>query len=125
MVNARTKGHNAEREFIHYLEKNGITGLARNLDQTRDGGADILGLPRLCIEVKRCEILNIEKWWQQTLNEIKGRQIPVLVYRQSRKNWTIITLGNIIYSRDLTRVTINIDDWIKWVRMNINMLRKK
>jgi Holliday junction resolvase len=125
MVNARTKGHSAEREFIHYLEKNGITDLARNLDQTRDGGPDILGLPRLCIEVKRCEILNIEKWWQQTLNEIRGRQIPVLAYRQSRKHWTIITLGNIIYSRDLTRVTINIDDWIKWIRMNINMLRKK
>jgi hypothetical protein len=79
----------------------------------------------LCIEVKRCEILNIEKWWQQTLNEIRGRQIPVLAYRQSRKHWTIITLGNIIYSRDLTRVTINIDDWIKWIRMNISMLRKK
>jgi Holliday junction resolvase len=125
MVNARIKGHGAEREFIHYLEKNGIAGLARNLDQTRDGGPDILGLPRLCIEVKRCEILNIEKWWQQTLNEIRGRQIPVLAYRQSRKHWTIITLGNIIYSRDLTRVTINIDDWIKWIRMNISMLRKK
>ena len=125
MVNARTKGHNAEREFIHYLEENGITGLTRNLDQTRDGGSDVLGLPQLCIEVKRCETLNIEKWWKQTLNEIKGRQIPVLAYRQSRKHWTIITLGNIIYSQEVLRISIDIDDWILWVEVNIDKLRKK
>jgi len=128
MVNSRTKGHNGEREFIHYLEENGITGLTRNLDQTRDGGSDILGLPKLCIEVKRCETLNIEKWWQQTLNEIRGKQIPVLAYRQSRKPWTIVTLGNIIYSQApivrCIRITIDIDDWLLWVKVNMDMLRK-
>ena len=123
MVNARTKGHNAEREFIHYLEENGVTGLTRNLDQTRNGGSDILGLPKLCIEVKRCEKLNIEKWWKQTLNEIRGKQIPVLAYRQSRKPWTIVTLGSIILDRQLIRISIDIDEWIQWLEKNLNVLR--
>ena len=54
-VNSRGKGKRGELEFVNYLRDELGEGITRNLDQTRDGGRDILGVPGFCIEVKRCE----------------------------------------------------------------------
>lgn len=98
----RNKGHDGEREIVKLLQPIvemvlGEKRLVRNLQQSRQGGHDICGLEFLAIEVKRCETLEIEKWWKQTLKqaEMAGGSIPVLVYRQNRGKWNVMMFGRI------------------------------
>lgn len=77
------QGHNIERYSKH---------IQRNSLQSARGGHDIHGLPLISIEVKRQETLNINAWWEQcTRQAANAGLIPVLVYRQSRKEWRVIT----------------------------------
>ena len=90
-INSRQKGARGERELCKWLMDNlpGVPELSRTLDQARDGGADIMLLPPFAIEVKRCQVIEIEKWWKQA--EIQAEQtgrIPLLAYRANRKPWT-------------------------------------
>lgn len=123
-INSRDKGKNAEREVIlliekYFAEKGRKIILKRNLEQWRSGGYDIYGLNGICLEVKRCEKLEIDKWWEQTIQECPKNHIPVLIYRQSRKNWTVITVGNIIYSDVFVRISISIGEWLEWLTKHI------
>ena len=96
----RQKGHDGEREIVKLLQPIvelvlGEKRLVRNLQQTRQGGHDICGLEHLAIEVKRCETLEIEKWWKQTLRQsaMAGDAIPVLMFRQNRGKWRVMMYG--------------------------------
>jgi len=82
----RRKGAGGERELFRLLE--GQLGLIveRNLEQTRNGGADSISIPGLSIEVKRQERDWAEAWWQQALDQA-GDKVPVLAYRKSRQPW--------------------------------------
>lgn len=85
----RNKGANAEREFAKLLgEKLGLK-LERNLEQTRAGGHDLIGLPGIALEVKRCEQLAINQWWRQAVRQAGQGLIPCLAYRQNRKPWKV------------------------------------
>lgn len=93
----RDKGARGERELAKELyDRLGIE-LKRNLEQRRNGGYDLIGLP-FAIEVKRHEELRIKEWWIQAAHqaidacEAAGGQyiIPVLAWRQSRKPWTFM-----------------------------------
>ncbi len=93
MVNIRTKGASAEREVIQLLapviEPFGIE-LKRNLEQTRSGGCDLVGIPGMAIEVKRQENLAINSWWSQTVRQaLQRKEMPVLIFRQSRQRWKV------------------------------------
>ena len=88
------KGKDGERELSSLIrrelqDKFGIiVDIQRKIEQTRDGGFDLEGIPFMAIEVKRCEKLCIESWWKQTLRQASdARRLPVLAYRQSRKQW--------------------------------------
>ena len=96
-VNGRTKGQGGEREAGCYLGNIlGIAPLERNLSQTREGGADHLGIPGLCIEVKRQEVLSIRIWWNQVCRAADVRhEIPVLMYRQNRTPWQFVLPANV------------------------------
>lgn len=97
MVNVRTKGQNGEREAIRLFElwASPVTTalalselkLSRNLDQTRIGGYDVLGLDWMALEVKRQEKLSIPMWWRQCCSQADASQVPVLAYRQNRGPW--------------------------------------
>ena len=90
-IHSRNKGMGGEREFIR--EINVRTGIiaTRNLEQVRNGGADLIGVPGWAPEVKRCESLLIDKWWEQTLTQAAAvNSKPVLAYRQSRQPWRLV-----------------------------------
>ena len=74
-INSRTKGANGEREVADLLQRV-VTEVAllcgyvapqirRNTEQSQIGGEDLTGLPWWSIEVKRCERVELDKWWEQ------------------------------------------------------------
>jgi hypothetical protein len=123
----RRKGQSGEREFISLLQDRLELDLSRNLDQTRDGGYDILGIPQLAIEVKRQENLSIPSWWSQAAKQANKDQYPVLAYRQSRKPWTIIVPAKFVNSKlsNNSLVTIDIDLFCDLITLNFKIKKKK
>lgn len=89
---AKAKGATAERELAAVLagwawEAGFKLSLERNLEQTRGGGFDLNGGPRLAIECKRVETLAIPAWWAQAVRQAGDDLIPFLAYRQNKKQW--------------------------------------
>lgn len=96
-INSRAKGKSAERELINILKAHlpqYANDLERNLEQTRNGGHDILGLPGWAIEVKRYAKVtqgDLIGFWSQACEQARkdgGR--PALAYRLDRQDWRVI-----------------------------------
>lgn len=107
-INIRTKGATGEREVADMLnlivatvledfgysqveKDNHIHYAQRNQLQTAVGGLDLVNTYGFGIEIKRQEALSIEAWWKQCTTACKNGEMPVLIYRQSRKPWKVIT----------------------------------
>lgn len=96
-INSRAKGASAEREFIkelsEYLGDALTEPMKRNLEQTRKGGHDIVGLDGFAIEVKRYKRIkegDIVKFWAQAVDQARrvGAE-PVLAYREDFCSWRV------------------------------------
>lgn len=84
----RNKGAAYEREIVHELVERGYLA-ARNLTQTREGGADII-LQDFIIECKRRASIAIYDWLDQATLAAKGRKRPVVVARGDRRESVVI-----------------------------------
>lgn len=98
-INSRAKGKSGERELIGELKKllpsEMTSELTRNLDQTRDGGHDILGLDGWALEVKRyAEVLpaDLERFWKQACEQAaRNDEVrPALCFREDRRAWRTV-----------------------------------
>jgi Holliday junction resolvase len=88
---SRTKGAAAEREIAKLLRNELGFCIERNLDQTRSGGYDLLGIPGWALEIKRHERPSLATWWLQAIAQAEAAQLkPALAWRQSRKPWAIM-----------------------------------
>lgn len=96
-INSRAKGAAAERELINLLSENLgdflTEPMKRNLEQTRAGGHDIVGLPGWAIEVKRYKALTeglLEGFWEQAVRQAQevGAK-PALAYREDFRSWRV------------------------------------
>jgi Holliday junction resolvase len=93
----KAKGSAGERELAALLtayahEAGVVVDLTRNLEQTRGGGHDLLGLEDygMAVEVKRVEQMQMNSWWAQAVRQaerVDKHCIPVLAWRQNRKPW--------------------------------------
>ena len=125
---ARSKGQEGEREVIRLLAPivEEVCGqestLSRNLNQTREGGHDIVGLDWLAIEVKRQETLDVENWWRQTLRQAGDKREPVLIYRQNRKSWHVVMWAKVGEHR--CRATISLQDFQDWFRLTLKTMSR-
>ncbi|MEQ1635432.1 MAG: hypothetical protein ABL903_02000 [Methylococcales bacterium] len=120
MINSRNKGAGAERELSKLLYDELGVKLLRNLEQSRDGGHDLLAehgslLDGYAIEVKRyanVSMAMLKGFWQQAIGQAaNGNKIPVLMYRQDRQDWlAVIPLhvinGNLSESNHFDSVAI-------------------
>jgi hypothetical protein len=111
MVNIRIKGASAEREIAEKLNvvirrilkeftddetilNNHNYYVQRNQNQTAVGGNDLVNTYGFGIEIKRQEVLNINTWWVQCTKAAQlNSEIPVLLYRQTRKPWKCVIQG--------------------------------
>ena len=92
----RRKGADGERELIALLREHLGEELTRNLDQARDGGADLKGgmlLAGYAIECKRAAKAEVRRWWEQAFAQaydVADGRTPVLAYRLDRKPWQFV-----------------------------------
>jgi hypothetical protein len=85
----RRKGADGELEVVKIARAHGWPA-SRNLDQARDGGADIAGIAGVCLEVKRTEIAHPWNWWAQVTAAAGATQLPVVAFRRSSSPWLAI-----------------------------------
>ena len=92
-MNSRRKGKAGENELVRLLKDElGDATIRRNLDQTRDGGCDILGVGPFRIEVKRCEKPRWGAWRKQAIEQA-GDGIAVIAWRANGKPWEFDFVG--------------------------------
>lgn len=90
MTNRKRKGNGGEIEVCKLIFDNLGIEVHRNLQQTRDGGADIKLKP-YSIEVKRrAAIGNIYDWMSQATSGCDTAERPIVVCRADRKQWLAI-----------------------------------
>lgn len=114
-INSRAKGKSAERELINLLKEmlpEDLTSeLTRNLDQTREGGYDILGLKGWALEVKRyakVEPGDKARFWTQACEQArKDGTRPALAYREDRRDWRVILSANDVTSDYMTGMDLD------------------
>lgn len=108
-INSRAKGAQAEREFCkgltEYLGDVLVEPLKRNLEQTRNGGHDILGLEGFALEIKRYKRIkdgDIKKFWDQACEQAtRIGATPTLAFREDMQSWRIrIPMGVLDNSYD-------------------------
>ena len=106
-MSAKSKGSSGEREACEWLERKLFgrdVGLKRNLNQSRDGGADIIHHP-FVFEVKRRKgdkNLGFYKWWIQVVKATKWLNIrcsvdtytPVVMFRIDFSDWQFLISAN-------------------------------
>ena len=83
----RRKGADGEREIVHIIRDNLGIEVSRNLDQVRDGGADIFLKPYR-IEVKRrARIGLVYDWISQAEKACAIGERPVVAFRSDGRGW--------------------------------------
>lgn len=104
-INSRAKGAAGEREFIKelgsWIGDELVAPMKRNLEQTRVGGHDIVGLDGWAIEIKRYRVIkegDIAKFWAQAVEQAERIEAkPVLAYREDFKSWRVrLAMGDLI-----------------------------
>lgn len=129
---SRNKGKRGEREVIGILqpiinEERAALGLPpvvikRNLMQSySSGGQDIVGVPWLALEVKYQENTQVDKWWQQAVDQAKPGQEPVLIYRGNHQSWRVVLYAYLTTGLGRVRamVNVNLETFIAYFRLRI------
>ena len=99
MKNGKRKGKEGELELAKQLREYGFD-CRRSQQFCGKGGesADVIGLPHIHIECKRCESLNIDNALNQAINDCKSGSIPAVFHRKNKTKW---------------KVTLGLDDFMK------------
>ena len=88
---SRNKGAAGEREFLRLLGDELGVMLTRNLQQTREGGADCIVLRGWAIEVKRTERKCRPSWWRQACEQAGRLGVqPMVAHRRNREEWAVM-----------------------------------
>lgn len=88
-MNSREKGKRGELELAGILREYGYDTRRGQQFCGINGDADVVGLPKVHLEVKRVERLNIEDAMSQSKRDAKDGEIPVVVHRKNHCNWLV------------------------------------
>lgn len=98
-VNSRRKGAEGERQLAKILKSYGYEEARRGQQYSgANGDADVVGLPGIHIEVKRTEKLNIDTAMEQSINDARESEKPIVMHRKNRSKWL---------------VTMPLDEWME------------
>lgn len=85
-VNSRRKGAEFERKLANILKEYGYTARRGQQFCGANGDADVIGLDHIHIEAKAVEKLNIYDAVEQSKNDARPDEIPVVIHKKNRKN---------------------------------------
>jgi virulence-associated protein VapD len=88
-INSRNKGKRGELELSSKLKEFGFDTRRGQQYCGADGAADVVGLPKIHIEVKRVEHLNIYNALSQAISDAKPDAIPAVFHRKDRCEWLV------------------------------------
>ena len=103
---SQRKGRNGEKELSVLLNEYGFnTRPGRPLSFGSE--ADVVGLPSIHIESKRCQQLRLSEWMKQAVADSEKFKdgLPTLFHRRDREEWM---------------VTMRVVDWIEIYKKSIN-----
>lgn len=89
-MNSRNKGKGGELEAARVLR---LYGYDARRGQQYKGGADspdVVGVPRLHIEVKRTEHFALYDALEQSKRDAGDNEIPVVMHRKNRRPWVMV-----------------------------------
>lgn len=88
---SKDKGVRGELELASKLRELGITGAYRSRQYCGSASsADVLGLPGIHAEVKRCETLTLYKAYEQSVRDAEGtKDMPAVFHRRNGKPWLV------------------------------------
>ena len=89
MTNSRAKGKAGERELAKKLREFGVDARRGQQYSGANGDADVVGLQGVHIECKRVERLNIDNAMQQSINDARELEMPVVMHRRNGKRWLV------------------------------------
>ena len=84
-MNSRRKGANFERKLAHRLNEYGFDCRRGQQYCGLNGDADVIGLPKIHIEAKAVERLNIYDAMDQSKRDMKNDEIPVVMHKKNRQ----------------------------------------
>lgn len=88
---SKDKGKRGERELAAYLRKHGVLDARRGQQYNgSDGSADVIGLPGYHIECKRTERFHIYDAIEQSVQDAREGERPIVVHRKNRGDWLVI-----------------------------------
>lgn len=97
-MNSRDKGKRGELEAAHILKEYGYDARRGQQFAGINGDADVVGLPRIHLEIKRVEKLNVDDALSQSIRDAKDGEVPVVMHRKNRTEW---------------KITMRFSDWVE------------
>lgn len=113
-MNSKAKGSAFERDVSKQIEAFCGIKTKRNLEQTRSGGADLVGFPGWVIECKiRKDGAWIQEcWWSQVLAESQKLGLrPALIFRVSRQPIRVMFFYQV--EGEQIRIVTGLEDWVR------------
>ena len=87
----RAKGQNFERKVAKLFNQHFGLSVERNLQQSINGGDDLMGIPFFSVECKKHNTKAIGTWWRQCIDQAtKLNKMPVLIYELPRKKPVVV-----------------------------------
>ena len=90
-MNSRRKGAEGERELAKILKAYGYNARRGQQYCGSNGDADVVGVPGIHIECKRVERVDIYAAMEQSKNDARDGETPVVMLRKNNKPWLVIS----------------------------------
>ena len=91
-MNSRAKGARGERELARVLRGYGYDCRRGQQYCGANGDADVVGLPRIHIECKRGQRLNIDDAMLQAIRDRREGEFPAVFHRKNNGKWMVTML---------------------------------
>lgn len=89
MTNSRDKGKRGELEIAKILRNYGYDARRGQQYSGANGDPDVTGIPGFHLEVKRVEKLNLYKAVEQSVEDAREGEIPLVVHRKNNHTWLV------------------------------------
>ena len=89
-MNSRRKGAEGERSLCRKLREYGYEARRGQQFSGANGDPDVVtNMGHIHIECKRVERLNIYTAYEQSTNDAREGETPVVIHRKNRKQWLV------------------------------------